>query len=172
MADTKTRSSGFFRWTSGIVALAAAFVLIFHFTRPAPASGKIAPTEFDGFVADATSRQLLRNSVVTVSLGDYSVQQRTDTFGRYAVVFPSPNADASMATVHVESAGYQVAENKVSLHPGNNYAEIMLTSTGGLRSVSAPTEEYQAPVQANVVVKNLPSDFMKASKTYAVAAKN
>src|SRR5215471_9779001 len=100
MAYTRTRSSGLFRWTSSIVVLAAAFVLIFHFTHQAPASGAIAPTEFDGFVADATSRQLLRDSVVTISLGDYSVQQSTDTFGRYAVVFPSPNADASVATVH------------------------------------------------------------------------
>ena len=171
MADTRTHSSSFFRWTTGIVATAAAFVLIFHLTRPSPASGAIAPTELDGFVADATSRQLLRNSVVTVSLGSYSAQQRTDTFGRYAVVFPSPNADASMAVVHIETSGYRVAENKVSLHPGNNYAEIMLRSAAGLRSVSASSDEYQPPVQADVVVKNLPSDFMKASETYAVAEK-
>jgi hypothetical protein len=168
MADTRTRSSGLFRWTSGIVTLVAAFVLIVHFTRPAPARGAIAPTELDGFVADATSRQLLRNSLVTITLGDYSAQLRTDTFGRYAVVFPSPNADASVATVHIETAGYQVAENKVSLRPGNNYAEIMLTSNAGLRPVAASPDYQSPPGQAKVVLKSLPSDFMKASKTYAV----
>ena len=171
MADTRIRSSGLFRWTSGIVAFAGLVVLIFHFTRPAPASRAIAPTELDGFVADATSRQLLRNSVVTVSLGDYSVQQSTDTFGRYAVVFPSPNADASVATVHVETAGYRVAENKISLHPGNNYAEIMLTNSTGLRSVAASAGYPPKAEQAKVILKSLPSDFMKASKIYAVTDK-
>ena len=191
MAATRIRSIGFFKWTSCIAALVAASVLIFHLTRPAPAKGVIAPTELDGFVADATSHQLLRNSLVTVSLGGYSAQQRTDIFGRYAVVFPSPNTDVSMATVQVETAGYRSAENKVPLHPGNNYAEIMLSanpytslaevssqplsdnspdSPPGLRPVAASAGHQEAVGKAEVVLKSLPSDFMKASKTYAVAA--
>ena len=169
MADTRTRPSGLFRRAIGIVALVVALILVFHFSRPAPASRPIAPTELDGFVADATSRQLLRNSLVKITLGDYSSQQRTDTFGRYAVVFPSPNANASVATVHVETDGYQVAENKVSLHPGSNYAEIMLTSNMGLRQIAASADYPSTPRQAEVVLKTLPSDFMRASKTYAVA---
>ena len=187
MADTRTSSSGFVKWTSVIAALVTASVLVFHFTRPAPAKGVIEPTELDGFVADGTSHQLLRNSLVTVSLGGYSAQQRTDTFGRYSIVFPSPNADTSMATVQVETAGYRLSENNVPLHPGNNFAEIMVKanpnappqaspqtfsgSTPELRQVSGSTEHHEAPGKAEVVLKSLPSDFMKAAKTYAVAAK-
>jgi hypothetical protein len=187
MADTRTSPpSGLFKWISGTAALVIASFLIFHFMRPAPDKGVIAPTELDGFVADATSRQLLRNSLVTVSLGGYSAQQRTDTFGRYAVVFPSPNAEASVATVKVETAGYRSAENEVPLHPGSNYAEILLSAnpyaalaqnssepltdgTPGLVPVVASTSP--PPVgKAEIVLKSLPSDFMKASRTYAVAA--
>ena len=184
MADTRTGSSPFLKWTGGIALVVAASVLIFHFTRPAPPKG-IAPTEFDGFVADATSRQLLRDAWVTVSLGDYSAQTKTDTFGRYALVFPSPNADASTATVLVKTPGYLPAENQISLHPGSNFAEITLSTklypsvaevsppnggTRGLRSVAASTDAPQAAVRADIVMKRLPSDFMKASATYAVAA--
>jgi hypothetical protein len=189
MADTRTRSSGSIKWIGVIAALVTASVLVFHFTRPAPAKGVIAPTELDGFVADGTSRQLLRNSLVTVSLGGYSAQQRTDTFGRYSVVFPSPNANTSMATVQIEAAGYRLSENNVPLHPGNNFAEIMVNanpnaspaqvspqtfsgSTPELRQVSASSEHHQVPPgKAEIVLKSLPSDFMKAPKTYAVAAK-
>jgi hypothetical protein len=186
MSDTRTRPSVFLKWIGGI-ALLAASVLIFHYTHPAPTRG-IAPTEFDGFVADVRSRQLLRNSLVTVSLGGYSAQQRTDTFGRYSIVFPSSSSDASVATVQVESLGYHSAKNMVSLHPGTNYAEIMLSvnphmspaevssaplpgGAPGVRAVSASTERPEVSARAEIVQKKLPSDFMKASAIYAVANK-
>jgi hypothetical protein len=186
MADNRTKSLSFLKWTVGIALVIAASVLIFHFTRPAPQKGT-APTEFDGFVADAMSRQLLRNASVTVLLGGYSAQTKTDTFGRYAIVFPSPNSDASTAAVRVETTGYKPAENKVSLHPGSNYAEIMLSAkiyaslaevspplpggTPGLRPVAASTNSPGTAGRAEIVLKPLPSDFMKASATYAAAAK-
>jgi hypothetical protein len=173
------------RWIGGVALAAAASVLIFHFTRPAPPKA-IAPTEFDGFIADATTRQLLRDASVTVSLGDYSAQTKTDTFGRYALVFPSPNPDSSVAIVLVKTPGYQQVENRVSLHPGNNFAEITLSSKlypslaevspplpGGanLRPVAASTDSGQPAGKAEIVLKSMPSDFMKASATYAVAKK-
>jgi len=186
MADTRTGSSHFLKWTSGIALVVAASVLIFHFTRPAPQKG-IAPTEFDGFVADASTRQLLRDASVTVSLGGYSAQTKTDTFGRYSLVFPSPNPDASTAIVLVNTPGYRPAENRISLHPGSNYAEITLSTKlypslaevspplaggpAGLRPVAATTDSAQSAGRAEIVLKSLPSDFMKASATYAVAVK-
>jgi hypothetical protein len=185
MADTRTGSSPFLKWTGGIALIVAASVLIFHFTRPTPPKG-IAPTEFDGFVADAASRQLLRDASVTVSLGDYTAQTKTDTFGRYSLVFPSPNSDASTATVSVKTSGYLPAENQVSLHPGSNYAEITLSTRlypslaevspppgggPGLKPVAASTNSAAAAGKAEIVLKRLPSDFMKGSATYAVAAK-
>jgi hypothetical protein len=186
MADTRTRSSHFFKWTCSIALVVAGSILIYHFTRPAPPTG-IAPTEFDGFVADAATRQLLRDASVTVSLGGYSAQTKTDTFGRYSLVFPSPNSDVSTAIVLVKMPGYRAAENQVSLHPGSNYAEISLSTklypslaevsppppggAPGLRPVAASTDSPEAAGRAEIVLKSLPSDFMRASATYAVAAK-
>jgi hypothetical protein len=185
MADTRTGSLHFFRWTSSIALMAAVSVLIFHFTRPATPK-EIAPTEFDGFVADAATRQLLRDASVTVSLGNYSAQTKTDTFGRYSLVFPSPNPNASTATVLVNTPGYKPASNQISLHPGSNYAEITLSTrlytsiaevspppsseTAGLRPVAASTDSAPPTGRAEIVLKNLPSDFMRASATHAVAA--
>ena len=185
MADIRNRFL-VWKWSCGIAAITVALGLVWHVMRPGPRRDAIAPTEFDGFVADIASRQLLRNSLVTVSLGGYSAQQRTDTFGRYSIVFPSPSADASIAVVEVNAEGYRASRNNISLRPGNNFAEILLTvapytsqaemaqrvAPGGaatLRSASEPGAE--TAVRAEIISKKLPSDFMRAPAIYAAMAK-
>jgi hypothetical protein len=74
----------------------------------------------------------------------------------------------------------------VSLHPGSNFAEITVSTklypslaeaspplpgTPGLRPVAAPTNPTEPIGRAEIVLKSLPSDFMKASATYAVTAR-
>lgn len=175
MSVTETKASKSFKWVGSVVALGIGAVLLFHFARPAPQQGT-APTEFDGFVADANSRSLIRNASITVTLGPYTAHQQTDTFGRYSMVFASPGAEATAATIEIEAVGYQHVKNKIPLRPGSNYAEIGLNpaasaslSAGG--SASGDTASGSEPPQevfgtATVVVRNLPSDFMKANTVY------
>ena len=175
MSVTETRASKSFKWVGGVVALGVAAGLLFYFTRPAPQQGT-APTEFNGFVADANSRSLIRNASITVTLGPNTAHQQTDTFGRYSMVFASPGADATAATVEIEAVGYQHVKNKIPLRPGSNYAEIglnpstyaSLSAAGSASSDTAPGSEPPQEVfgKASVVVRNLPSDFMKANTVY------
>ena len=175
MSVTETRAAKSFKWVGVVGVLGVAAALLFYFTRPAPQQGT-APTEFDGFVADANSRSLIRNASITVTLGPYSAHQQTDTFGRYSMVFASPGADTSAATVEIEAVGYQHVKNKIPLRPGSNYAEIGLNpasyaslsagggASGDVAAGSEPPREVFG--NATVVVRNLPSDFMKANTVY------
>ena len=186
MADTETRSSGFLKRVCGIAACVITLVLIFYVTRPAPSKSEIAPTEFDGFVADSASRQLLHNASITVTLGPYSARQVTDTFGRYSVLFPSPSADATMAEIEIQAAGYGDYKNTIALRPGSNYAEITLSSTSHAYNpgaspqperVDASTGAPEVAVaqqptfaKAQITLKALPRDFMKANTAYVGVA--
>jgi len=180
MAGTESGVSGFLRWVGGIVASVVTAVLIYHLTRPAPAPPSIAPTEVDGFVADSVSHQLLRNAVVTVTLGQYSTRQLTDTLGRYSIVFASPSATANMGSFQIEASGYQPYSNTVALKPGTNYAEVTLDAVAAApapapspsaTTATAPTAAPQThtPVTAaksQMIFKTLPPDFAKAKTTY------
>jgi hypothetical protein len=182
MADIETRSSGSLKWVGWFAASAITAALIFWMVRPAPSKPAIAPTEFDGYVADSSSRQLLRNASITVTLGPYSAHQVTDTFGRYSLVFPSPSPDPTMADVEIQVAGYGDYKNTVALRPGSNYAEIALSSMslaynpeasprqdGVDTSTGAPqAAASQIPAaKAQITFRPLPRDFMKANTTYA-----
>lgn len=185
MVGIETRSSGFLKRVGWFAASVITAVLIFWIVRPAPSKPAIVPTEFDGFVADAASRQLLRNVSITVTLGPYSAHQVTDTFGRYSVVFPSPSADATMANVEIQAAGYGDYQNTIALRPGSNYAEITLSSMSlaynpetspkpGSIDTSAATPETTAAqyptAKAQITLKALPPDFMKARTVYVGGA--
>lgn len=184
MADIETRSSGSLKWVGWFAASAMTAALIFWIVRPAPSKPAIAPTEFDGFVADSVSRQLLRNASITVTLGPYSAHQVTDTFGRYSIAFPSPSPEPT-ADVEIQVAGYGDYKNTVALRPGSNYAEIALSSMslaynpeaspqqGGVdTSTGAPQAvASQIPTaKAQITFRALPPDFMKANTTYAGGA--
>jgi hypothetical protein len=87
MTVIETKPSGLLKMAGGIAAAILVAFMIFQLTRHSPKKPAIPPTEFDGFVADSASRQLLRNAEISVTLGSYSAQQKTDTFGRYSIVF-------------------------------------------------------------------------------------
>lgn len=160
------KSPGFLKVVGGIATLVLLGLLIFRFSHASPQNSALAPTEFDGFVADSASRQLLRNAEITVTLGPYSAHQTTDTFGRYSIAFASPSADATLANVEIHATGYGDYKNAIALKPGSNYAEITLhPNTNALLSeASLPSEPVIG--KAQVSVKNLPPDFMKGKTTY------
>ncbi|WP_035355205.1 hypothetical protein [Edaphobacter aggregans] len=176
MTGVETKSSGFLRVAGAIAAAVLGGFLIFHLTRPAPRTPPIAPTEFDGFVADSRSRQLLRDAEIIVTLGPYSAHQTTDTFGRYSISFASPHADASEASVEIHAANYGDYKNTIELRPGINYAEIMLVPTPrAMLSVATPpakpgdkTVPMPEPAvgKAHVFFRRMPPDFMRANTTY------
>lgn len=175
MSVIEIRFPGFLK-VVGVIAALLAGALIFHLTRSSPGHGAIAPTEFDGFVADAASRQLLRNAEIRVELGRDSAEQKTDTFGRYSMVFPSPQAEASTATVEIHAAGYGDYKNTILLRPGSNYAEIMLSAVSPAMSPEAAAEEGEAEhtppkPPAQVFVKSMPPDFMKANTMYVATSR-
>jgi len=185
MAAFETRSSGFLKRLGWFAVVAVTAVLIFYIARPAPSKPAIAPTEFDGFVADSASRQLLRNASITVSLGSYSAHQVTDTFGRYSMLFPSPSAYTTTANVEIKVAGYGDYKNTIALRPGSNYAEITLSSMSLAYNPEASpqpervdtrtgtpeaTSQIQTTAKAQITFKPLPRDFMKANTAYAEGA--
>ena len=180
MTVIETKPSGLLRVAGGVTAAILVAFLIFQLTRHSPKKPAIPATEFDGFVADSASRQLLRNAEISVTLGPYSAQQKTDTFGRYSIVFASPQADASAASVEIHAPGYGDYKNVITLRPGSNFAEILLTATSpAATSEGAPGEGdtnslAPKPVvgKAQVFVKSLPPDFMKANTMYVATSQN
>ena len=84
MSVIKTKPYSLLKVVGGIAVLVLLGFLIYRFSHASPQNNAIAPTEFDGFVADSGSRQLLRNAEISVTLGPYSAHQTTDTFGRYS----------------------------------------------------------------------------------------
>jgi hypothetical protein len=179
MTVIETKSSGLRRVVGGIAGAALAGLLIFYLMRPSSQKDAIAPTEFDGFEADSTSRALLRDAEINVTLGSYSAHQKTDTFGRYSISFPSPQADASVATVEIRATNYGDYKNTIALRPGSNYAEIMLNpASHAATSEAAPGDgdtnsSLPKPVvaKAQVFVKSLPPDFLKANTVYVATSK-
>jgi hypothetical protein len=176
MTVIETKHPGFLKAVGGTTVVILVGLLLFHFLRPAPQNNAIAPTEFDGFVADSASRQLLRNAEISVTLGPYAAHQTTDTFGRYSIAFASPSADATMASVEIHATGYGDYKNTIALRPGSNYAEITLNpnSHALLSKATLPPEAgdttmpVRAPIvgKAQVLMRSMPPDFMKAKTTY------
>jgi|KBSMisStandDraft_5_1062788.scaffolds.fasta_scaffold15860_2 hypothetical protein len=182
---SETKSS-VLKWVGGIAAFVVAAVLLFFFTKPGPDKNAIAPTEFNGFVTDGTSRQLIRNASITVTLGQNSAHQQTDTFGRYSIEFASPSAEASIASLEIQAMGYGEYKNTLALRPGSNYAEIVLDALPASQraesnpppaladSVAGMTSDTQAPAlrqatfgKAHIYLRAMPPDFMKAQTAYA-----
>jgi hypothetical protein len=192
MADSESGSSGFFKWLGGIVASVVTAVAVYYFTRPAPPPPPppvvvtVPQTEFDGFVQDATSHTLVSNAKMTFTLGQNSIVQSTDGSGKYSVVMPSPNADASTGQVTIAMAGYQPYDNSVELKPGDNYAVIPLYelppppvpampkagathagSPGAVAAVPPPPPPAQPIAPAKIeVARQLPPNFIKARTAF------
>jgi hypothetical protein len=176
MTIIETRSATFLKRLVGFAVVVTVGLFVVHVVRSSRREPAIAPTEFDGFVADSVSHQLLRNAEIRVRLGPYSAEQTTDTFGRYSIAFASPRAEASAATVEIRAVGYGDYRNTIPLSPGSNYAEIMLNP--GSRSAGSSDDAdaslgLSAPVvaKAQVFVKRLPPDFMKAKTVYVATSR-
>ncbi len=163
MADTESNSSGFLKWSGGIVASVLTAVLIFYLTRPAPAKPTIEPTALNGFVADSTTHALIRNASVTVALGQNSAHQATDALGRYSVVIASTSPDANMGSVDIQAPGYLAYSNTVALRPGDNFAEITIDAI-------PPAPPAAAPVPAPAAVAPPPQAAPGAQPGDAAAA--
>jgi hypothetical protein len=171
-------SKGFIKWVGGIVAAVVVPVAIYYATRqPPPPPPPIAQTEFDGFVQDAASHSLITGAKMTLTLGSASIVQTTDGSGKYSVVLPSPNADASMGAVEIAATGYQPYSNSVELKPGENYAVIPVDAippvavpvpaAGGVIA-PAPPPPVQAHVETHpkIFVTKLPPNFVRAQTKY------
>ena len=191
MADTENKSSGFLKAIGGIAASVVTAVLIYYLTRPAPPpplKPVIAPTEFNGFVADSASHQLVRNASVTVALGQNSAHQLTDALGRYSVVLASIGPDANMGSVDIQAPGYVAYSNTVALRPGDNFAEITIDAippTPASPPIAAPQPQPALPgrilqgitpasppqhaaiPRAQIILRQPPPNYVKAMTTYA-----
>jgi hypothetical protein len=178
MAESSSGSgggSGFWKWIGGIVTAVLVPVLVYYLTRtPPPPPPPVAQTEFDGFVQDATSHNLIAGAKLTLTLGTNTIVQTTDSSGKYSVVLPSPNADASMGEIAITATGYQPFTNSVELKPGDNYSVLPIDALTP-PAVPSPTVSATDPVvpaapppvqpasqRKIAVMRQLPQGFIKA----------
>ncbi len=188
MAEVESGSrsgSLFLKWLGGILTAVLVPVLIFYLTRPAPPPPQpIAQSEFDGFIQDANSHNLIPGARLTLTLGPNSIVQTTDGSGKYSVVLPSPNADASMGMIAITATGYEPFTNSVELKPGVNYSVIPIDAypphatpvpangaAPGAGAVVAATPPPPPPptkvVPSNLtVMRQLPPNFIKAQTAF------
>jgi hypothetical protein len=183
LTASESNAASFLKWAGGIIASVLTAVLIYYFTKPAPVPPPpvvIAQTGFDGFVQDAVTHNLLQGATMTLTLGQNSIVQTTDTSGKYSVVLPSPNADASMGMVSITATGYQPYSNSVELKPGDNYAVIPISAVAVPAPPSAPLApgagQDHSPVAAQpppekgfaskIIITRPPPNFVKAETKF------
>ncbi len=181
MADdtSPSKSGAFFTWLGGIVASVLTAVLIYHFTQsppPPPPPPTIPPIGLSGIVVDAATHTLIHDAVVTVKLGDQSVQQSTDPLGAYSVVLPGIGTTETMGTISTTAHGYAPYSNSVPLKPGDgNFASINIealtppptqpTTTG------TPVIINPAALHAGIILNKPPANFIKPITKYAPSLK-
>jgi len=123
MPDDNSKSWTLLKGIGGVASTVIAAVLIYYFTRPTPVTPPPPTLSVEGLVTNETTHDPVANASVTVSIGSNSVQQNTDTEGRYSVVL-NGTTTANMGTIAIQAAGYDPYSNTVALTTGENFTEI------------------------------------------------